>query len=241
MKKLYFIVLILASIEAHSQVWFEAAGKVAYGYAGFLNSNIMDDDRVNYKLSPGLSYGGRFGINFGYYNGVSFEALLADNTQKFEVAGQNGGLTVNYDINWKALDLYLLYRLYGQKTFLEVGPKLSQLRSISQSPAPDGVELVKGEDYQDYWSAALGFGTYIFGVYNFSLMLGARFEYALTDLVGDRGIEKGLPLHTLPVYENYKKSSPYSVKIALEFNFGLGYFAKAACGQRGFFFKYDSY
>lgn len=227
-------------MKAESQVWFEAAGKLAYGYVGFLNPNIMDDSRVNYKLQPGLSYGARFGVNFGYYNGISLEALISDNTQKFDVEGQ-GGPTVNYDINWKSLDLYFLYRLYGQKTFLEIGPKLSQLRSISQSPSPDGVELVKGEDYKDYWSGALGFGTYIFGVYNFSVMLGARFEYAFTDLVGDQGKEKNLPLYTLPPYTEYKKSSPYSAKIALEFNFGLGYFAKAACGRRGFFFKYDSY
>ena len=240
MKKLGILVIVLFSLQANSQVWFEAAFKGTYGFTGFLNKNIMDDGRVNYKLTSGLAYGGRFGVNFGYYNGISIEALLADNTQKFDVEGQNGGPTVNYDINWKALDLYLLYRLYGNKTFLEIGPKLSQLRSINQTPAP-GSPLVKGEDYKDYWSGALGFGTYVFGVYNFSMMLGARFEYSFQDLVGDSGKEKNLPLHTLPAYETYKVSSPFTAKICLEFNFGLGYFAKAACGRRGFFFKYDSY
>ncbi|HMG14068.1 MAG TPA: hypothetical protein VK590_01405, partial [Saprospiraceae bacterium] len=186
MKKLGILVIVLISFQTNAQVWFEAAFKGAYGYAGFLNKNIMDDGRVNYKLNTGLSYGGRFGVNFGYYNGVSIEALIADNTQKFDVEGQNGGHTANYDINWKALDLYLLYRFYGNKTFLEIGPKLSQLSSISQSPYI-GRELVKGQDYKDYWSGALGFGTYIFGVYNFSMMLGARFEYCFGDLVGDQG------------------------------------------------------
>ncbi len=239
MKKLGILIIVLISLQTNAQVWFEAAFKGTYGFTGFLNKNIMDDGRVNYKLTSGLAYGGRFGVNFGYYNGISIEALLADNTQKFDVQGQNGGPTVNYDINWKAVDLYLLYRLYGNKTFLEIGPKLSQLRSINQTPTPGS--LVKGADYKDYWSGALGFGTYIFGVYNFSMMLGARFEYSFQDLVGDSGKEKNLPLYTLPAYETYKASSPFTAKICLEFNFGLGYFAKAACGRRGFFFKYDSY
>ncbi|MBL7832185.1 MAG: hypothetical protein JNK41_14250 [Saprospiraceae bacterium] len=245
MKKLWMILFLGMALTAESQVWFEAAAKGTYGFKGFLNTNIMDDGRVNYELPTGYAYGGRFGVNFGYYNGVSIEALLANNTQKFEVEGPTGG-TQNYSINWKATDLYLLYRLYGEKTFLELGPKLSRLSSVDQIITTNNIDakypVVIGEDYRDYWSAALGFGTYVFGVSNFSLMLGARFEYALQDFVGEQGKAKNLPLPTLtPAYTNYKSSSPYSIQVCMELNFGLGYFAKAACGRRGFFFKYDSY
>lgn len=229
------------AITAQSQVWFEAAAKGTYGYKGFLNSNIMDDGRVNYQLTPGYAYGGRFGINFGYYNGISFELLLADNKQKFGVEGPLGS-TLDYNINWKTQDLYLLYRFYGQKTFVEIGPKLSKIQKVSQTISNVDFPVVAGKDYQDYYSAALGFGTYVFGAANFSLMLGARVEYAFQDFVGSEGQRRNLPLPTLvPTYTNYKSSNPYSAQICLEFNFGLGYFAKAACGRRGFFFQYDSY
>jgi hypothetical protein len=245
MKKLIFLAVLCIAINAQAQVWFEAAAKGTYGFKGFLNSNIMDDGRVNYNLPTGFAYGGRFGVNFGYNNGVSVEALIADNKQTFGVEGPNGS-TVNYSINWKALDLYLLYRLYGQKTFLEVGPKLSRLRSVDHVITKNGVDnaypVTLGDEYKDYWSAALGFGTYVFGAANFSLMLGARFEYSLQDFVGEKGKTLDFPLNELkPTYTTYKPSSPYSIQACLELNFGLGYFAKAACGRRGFFFKYDSY
>ncbi len=245
MKKMLLVLFLGISVSTQAQVWFEAAAKGTYGFKGFLNKNIMDDGRVNYELPTGYAYGGRFGINFGYYNGVSIEALLANNTQKFEIEGP-GGVPQNYSINWKATDLYLLYRLYGEKTFLELGPKLTRLKSVDQVITTNNIDQVYpvkiGDDYQDYWSAALGFGTYVFGVSNFSLMLGARFEYALTDFVGAQGKTNNLPLPTLtPAYTNYTKSSPYSIQVCLELNFGLGYFATAACGRRGFFFKYDSY
>ncbi|HMX85834.1 MAG TPA: hypothetical protein PKD14_07860 [Saprospiraceae bacterium] len=243
MKKLWVLLFICVSYTAQSQVWFEAAAKGTYGFKGFLNSNIMNDGRVSYDLPTGYAYGGRFGVNFGYHNGISVEALLADNKQTFGVEGPLG-IRQDYLINWKATDLYLLYRLYGDKTFLELGPKLSRLSALKQTITTgslvDELTLEKGKDYVDYWSAALGFGTYVFGAANFSMMLGARFEYAFQDLVGEQGKNRKLPLPTLvPQYSNYKSSNPYSIQVCLEFNFGLGYFAKAACGRRGFFFKYD--
>lgn len=243
MKKIWILFFICVAHSAHSQVWFEAAAKGTYGFKGFLNTNIMDDGRVNYALPTGYAYGGRFGVNFGYHNGISIEALLADNKQTFGVEGPLG-ITQDYFINWKATDLYLLYRLYGDKTFLELGPKLSKLSSLKQTITAAGIltetPVEIGKDYVDYWSAALGFGTYVFGAANFSMMLGARFEYALTDFVGEHGKDRNLPLPTLvPPYSNYKSSNPYSIQVCLELNFGLGYFAKAACGRRGFFFKYD--
>lgn len=243
MKKLFLILFLGMAITAHSQVWFEAAAKGTYGYKGFLNSNIMDDGRVNYQLTPGYAYGGRFGINFGYYNGISFELLLADNKQNFGVEGLNGS-TLDYTINWKAQDLYLLYRFYGQKTFIEIGPKLSKIQKVSQTIDGNDFPVVAGKDYKDYYSAALGFGTYVFGAANFSLMLGARVEYAFQDFVGSdaqMNIPLPRPVLATPRYSTYKSSNPYSAQICLEFNFGLGYFAKAACGRRGFFFQYDSY
>jgi len=244
MKKLALVCLILGiGINLNGQVWFEAAAKGTYGFTGFLNKNAMDDGRVSYKLGQGYGYGGRFGINFGYYNGISFETMFNQNTQLFDTEGALG-LEDNHSIVWNNVDMYFLYRLYTEKTFLEIGPKWSRLSSLTHEIKSSGQVNnsynIGKSDYQDYWSAALGFGTYVYGARNFSLMLGMRFEYALTDFISAQGQEKNLPLPTLnPSFESYVKSNPFAAQLCLEFNFGLGYFAEAACGRRGFFFKYD--
>ncbi len=224
-------IMVFLFFSAQSQVWFEVGGKAMYGMKGFYNDNIFNDRGHQYQFGSGLAYGGVLCINIADKNGFNIEGLLAKNEQKFEYIANNDKIT--NDLNWKTLDLYLLYRHYSNSAFIELGPKYSKLNSISQSYG-DPITL-DGEYNDSYFSAVFGFGGLITGSEFFTLKSGIRFEYALGDFVSEKGKAGGFPAYYAN-YDKYTATHPFSAGVYLSLNFAIGAVAKAECGRRRFVF-----
>jgi hypothetical protein len=235
MKRAGILFLFLAiTLSANAQMWIEVGAKGQYGFKGFYNDNIINDRDHEYKISSGYSYGGLVNINFADRHGFIIEGLLSENVQKFNYE-LGGSLQTASEVSWTTLDGYLMYRAYNNTAYLEIGPKISMVRSIDQSPNPLNIWDIPKQYNEQYWSAAIGFGGMILGSEFFTLKMGLRFEYALGDLVNETGQDNRFPAYYVN-YEDYKASHPFSATLNLELNFAIGAVARAQCGRRSFIF-----
>ena len=200
-----------------------------YGYTGFYDKNIADDPQHNYTLQGAAAYGGVVGLNFGAFNGFNLEGLLLNNRQELDFR-DGGDRSINV-VEWENLDLYLLYRHYFENaSFLEIGPKMSRVRATEQTFA--GQLLESGDRYAgEYYSAVAGFGTFLTGNETLTLKLGARLEYALSDLISEAGQEAGYPAF-YQTYATDTQTRPFRAGIYLELNFNLSRAGKRICGRR---------
>ena len=243
MRKLLILCLIAVSTVSYSQkeiAWFDAAIKIMYGSSNIINNAVIDDPNLNYDLSFGtaVGFGGKFGINKGY-NGLAIELMYTSSGHTLE--GLNG-YPAAPKIEWKSLDLYLLFRNAKNLGFFEIGPKIGFLRSLQRTDA-DGVLSDFTEINKRQISAVLGFGVNVVGTDGaFSGQIGFRFEYGFSDLNGQETLGAGAePFPYAPNIYNgdkgYQKSSPIFAGLVFELNWGLGYYGIAQCGARAKFFK----
>lgn len=222
--------LLLSTCTVFSQTWLEIGGKAMYGLTGFYNTNLVNDREHSYQMQSGLAYGGVVSINFADRHGINVEGLLSENKQQFTLLTPK---TIT-NVEWDNLDLYLLYRAYSGGGFFEIGPKISMVNSVSQGV--DGMLEEVTTSYNDqYYSAAFGFGGFIAGSSFFTVKLGARFEYALSDFISDNGQDNNMPV-VYKNYESYKATHPFRASIGLAINFAVGGTGKAQCGRRSFMF-----
>ncbi len=252
MKKLAFLPLVMllyiGSISAQD-IWFAIGAKASYGSSFLWNKNILDDGRYNHEFTAANGFGARLGIGIGYNHAFNFEAMLHNNKQDFNykvsniLTGQDE--TFNSSVEWKTIDLYLLYRLNSSKVYLELGPAYTMLRDINQ--VDDNPLFSNDTDvtnfYRDsYLSGVFGFGGYLVGNETFSLNLGFRIMYAFSDFITEEGQENGLIYKSFPAplrennYDNYTGTHPLTFEASLELEFGLGGFAKTSCSKRMHFF-----
>jgi len=231
----FFFLINVASSQA-SVWWFDAGIKAGYGPTGLYNKNITDSNDFNNDIAYGYSFGGKFSINYDNH-GMTIDAMLSKGAHSYEyIQGQNLPV-INRDLEWNTFDIYALYRNNRNITYFEIGPKISFLRSAEQQIENESFVDVT-EFYSDNeLSAVLGFGWYAMGTDgSFSGILGLRFEYGITDFVGDKGQELGYPIPSLD--ETYVKSNRLYASIMFEMNWGIGYFGKANCGARSKFIRF---
>lgn len=235
MKKYLLLFTLLSTLSLQGQIWLDIGAKGGYGLGVLLNSNLMEDNTHQMRLGTGYTYGGKVGLNFGDRHGFTFDVLLANNTQKYDY---NPGLVEvqNNQLNWEQLHMYVMYRLQTDGVYFEIGPRFSNMRSVSHTFA--GIDIAGNGNYADKAAgAALGWGGYLFGNEFFALMFGMRVDYAITDLVSEEGQKNGFPApYRIPGYPEYKPTNPVTGQIMLELNFGLGGYAKRRCGDRAFVF-----
>ena len=93
---------------------------------------------------------------------------------------------------------------------------------------------------ENYPSAVIGFGWYVFGKEAFTATAGIRVEYALTDVISADGKAAGYPANPVRVtaFDPYETTNPLSAQLVFEINWGIGYFAKTACAGRKHFFSF---
>lgn len=227
-------VFALSLMSAQKQiVWFDTGLKVQYGAAGLYNAAIADASNYDYKISTGLSYGGKIGINFGY-NGIAIDIMRASAKQEFERTGQTGLA----EVSWKSTDIYALFRNAKNLGYFEIGPKVSFISKVEDNISGGGERT--SEYNSNVFSGVLGFGANVLGNDGrFTGILGLRFEYAFTDFVAASGKETHAPLRDASVYANgYKTSNIAFAGVVFEFNWGIGYFGKARCGGRSKFIMF---
>jgi hypothetical protein len=231
----FYIVLLMGMTQnAMAQFWLEGGLKGMVGTTVPFNSNNLNDDKSSFKLASDYAYGAKLAFNFGDNNGFVVDGLLSQSrvNYRYDVAGVVEG---EHQLKWRNIDIYPLYRHYYERSFIEIGPKISLLNSMKATNLlfPNGAD-VKDNFNATNFGASLGFGGYLFGSEFFSVSLNFRIDYQITDFVSAKGEEGGYPL-PFRTYDSYKTTNPITARAGLELSIPLGGVAKAQCGQRVFF------
>ena len=241
MKRILFTLCLIAGVSlSYGQkvgFWFDAGLKGGVGPSFLLNNNIFDDDTYDHVFTNGYSVGAKFGIFKGLYNGITFDVMYNSGAQDFRSEGMDQ--TVDHNISWNSTDLAVLYRLQKEGIYVELGPMFSFVNKVEQEGFdPSDVSEFYSENMT---SAVFGFGGYLLGGGNFTLMFGLRAAYGFTDFVSDAGQAANYPnpMGDAVPYDSYESTNPISLQLVFEANFGLGYFAKTACSKRMSFFRFD--
>jgi len=229
---IFFIFTAFSGLKAQ-ELWFDAGIKGAWGPTMIIDKNIMDEAHLNQNINTGFGYGAKFAINFGYIHGITFDFMLNNGHQTYDITENNNNGTV--DIKWNTFDIYVLYRLYRTINYLEIGPKFSKVSSFKND------DKETSDFYQkSFPSAVLGFGWYVFGNKSFTGTLGVRVEYAFNDIVTPEGKDLGYPVNPYRTkgYDDPATTHILTAQLSFELNWGIGYFAKTACGGRRHFFSF---
>lgn len=232
---LLFAFFLLLKISADAQVWIEAGGKAGLHANGFINSNILNDNQHDYNLNMALTLGPTIGINFGDYHGLQFELLFAKNQQEMNFRGDTTGESTRNAVTWRTTEVNLLYRFYSEKgAYLELGPKIGLVQDVKQAFGTER-STPKEQYSKSYYGAIFGVGAFLAANETLTLKLGLRGEYALSDLVSEKGKTNNYPAYYTS-YASYKPTVPVRVGVVLELTFGVGGVAKAGCGHRNIVF-----
>lgn len=229
-----FIGFVFFAQTAFSQIWVDIGPKVNYGVTGFYSANIYDDSQHKVLIKADLAYGGKLGLYLGEVFGLSFEGMIANNRQEFEYT-----VASNTQINstrWQTLNLAIMPRFNFTGSYIELGPQWSLLRSVEQSLG--GVPLDTENIFEDkYINGVFGFGGYIAGSDIFTLSMGVRFGYSLTDFLSPAAKDlSNPPPARYKTYDEYASINPFYISFVAELTFGIGGVAKAECGRRTFLF-----
>ncbi|MEP7195315.1 MAG: hypothetical protein ABI851_02275 [Saprospiraceae bacterium] len=241
MKKILLLLAVSFFIQKTNAqkiyAWWDCGLKVNYGLTGFINSKLLDDKNYSYHLNSGAGIGAKFGMYFGLNNGITVDFIYNQLKQGFDY--DLGNITNNQDITWKNYDLGLLYRHQSNGSYIEIGPQYSIVNSVKNEDSNDPVNSDVTKYYsKNYFSAVFGTGGYIFGTDNFTLMLGLRLGYALTDFVADAGKPLNFPTpKQIAGTARDSKTNPAFVQLVLEANLALGYYGKSSCSKRAHLFS----
>ena len=235
---LVFGLLFITSMSAQKVgFWFDAGVKGGFGPTFMYNSNILDDELYDHQFSNGYSVGAKFGIFKGLYNGITFDVMYNNGNQMFRDEG--GDRMIDHSVSWTSTDLAVLYRLQKEGIYVELGPMFSFMSGVDDTY--DGTETDVSESYaENMTSGVFGFGGYLLGGGQFTLLFRLRATYGFTDMISDSGQDARFPNpNAVTTYETYETSNPIGLQLIFEANFGLGYFAKTACSKRMSFFRFD--
>lgn len=224
-----FTLLFITQLSAQKEFWFELGAKGGIGLSFLTNKNIMDDDNYSYRLTMSNSFGAKFAANFGPVHSIMVEGMFSNLGQDFEYRLLPGNKDLKEEIDFKAVDMALIYRATIQRNYVEIGPAYSKVRSVKYSSEADASKYFE----DNYLSGVLGFGGYLGGAETFSVGMGLRLHYTFADLVNERGQVAGYPnpSKALP-YPTLESSNFAWAEVVFELNFGVGHFAKTSCSDR---------
>jgi len=213
--------------------WLDAGLKVQAGSGLLYNNNLINDRDIDPKFGFVYGFGGKFGFNFGDYHALTIDGLYSVVTQENRLKSDNVD-AFDKRLTFNAIDLYAMYRYNRNLNYVELGVKYSIYQKFLQSIDGGTADLVDDDYVDNMLSPVLGFGYYMFNQDAFTVNLGFRLSYGINDLLSNQGIEK--EVFTAPIqYDSYSTTNPGLIELVLEFNFGLGQYAKSVCGKRASF------
>ncbi len=247
MKKIIIISLLLFVsvniIEAQRRTqtikWFSISAKAGVGNSVFLNTDIMNDKNIEFDyLSLSQSYGGRFTFSYGENIGFGVEGLYSSYGQKYTVTNISDEINIK-KLKLKALDIIPFFRYTGSTGgYIELGAKISNVNSIEEDNS-NSFAIVR-DNLMTYYepsftSAILGFGLALYKGERLDVNLGARFSYALKDIVVPNTnfqiLDDGFDT---TIYSNIATTNPISAQAILEVNYYFGFYGDARCGNGRF-------
>ncbi len=219
--------LMTMAVSAHSQWWFDAGVKGAYGITMMYDKNVFDDADYKHSISTGTSLGGRLGFNYGYHVGLSLEYAGSTSNQAFEY---NGDLYNSF--RWKHNDISTLFRYSGNGAYVELGAKFSKIKEVQLDNVNTGIADATQYFNENYTSGIFGFGSYLLGTELLTLNMGVRLHWGFTDMVNDAGKDAGYPIVVEALKDPSKKTLATAAQLQLELNYAFGRFSKEACHDR---------
>jgi len=213
--------------KSGAQTWFEVGLKGGPATTFLLNGNLFDDVAYNHLLTPTYFVGGKIGINFGPHNGIAIHGGMTKLRQKFE----NFYEVRTFDerlIEGNLIDIGMLYHRTKDAGYFEVGPRISLVRNPTRIDDNGAALDISNSFYNSYYGLDLGFGAFLIGNDQLTLMTGFRFSYGIAQLADNA--EALAPQGV--IYETDKSVHVLSAMLCLELNYSLGYLVKKSCGRR---------
>ncbi len=236
MKKLLLILALFStSVSFFSQNWLDVGIKGGWGPTFLFNQSIFDDGSYNHQISTRGTFGAKLGFNFNPNHEITFDFMVGGLNQDFKFnvsdSGTIGTQEFGSNIKYSSFDFLLMYRNNNEGKYFEIGPIISNLRSVNKTV--EGVDdinfdITKVNKIQS--GIALGFGAYFMGTDNFGITGGVRISYMASDLISEAGKSNNYP--TGKPYDTYKATHPLLVQLVFEANLDFAYLAKANCGRR---------
>lgn len=188
---LHLSLLLLWSQAAFAQnTWVESGLKFGYGSARLYNKGIANWDYVQSEFRPCYTATAKFAVNYGHSHQVAIEGAFNQLAQKFTYP-TGGTATGETTVNWNTVSSGLIYRYMKPKIYLEIGPEIDFVSSVSHDdkPVPDGQYYRKR-----YVSGMFGFGGYLWRSGIITLESGVRLHGGLTKFVTEEGAAYDYPI-----------------------------------------------
>lgn len=241
--KIRNIILLLATLmtfHLNAQkvyLWLDAGVKAGYGQTMLVNMDILNNSAgISPKINGCYSVGGKFGVNFGEYYGITFDGMYSQYKNKYDYNFDQGvGVTSN-EYKWSAIDFHPLFRYNRTINYIEIGPKFSFIQGVNQRNNSSTYTDVTSDFNKTNVAGVFGFGWYAAGDEAFTAIIGLRLDYGLTDFVSSSGYDNNQI--KLGLLEGNATTNPASVQLVFELNWGLGYYAKTVCGGRSRFYRF---
>lgn len=243
MKFYTLVAVILFSINANSQLWFDV-GLKGGGGTGFLNNkSISADNRLSVSPGYGYFYGAKVGFNWGYYISLATDFTLGKNSFSFNQSELFGSTTTyKYTIDYSTFNITPLFRFTKEASYIELGPEFSFIKKPTISDEATATVKSDATDLINSKSTNLvfGFGGYIIGNETVALQMGLRLHYNLTNLTSDTWEASRFPLTNYPDLAGGVSTNPFTIQLHLEINFSLGQIARSTtkCGRRVAFLSF---
>jgi hypothetical protein len=224
-----------------SQAWIDCGIKGGYGVTSLVNGNVWNEPKIDPLISTGYAFGGKLGLNFNLNYQITVDFLGKSSNQRYLFEPSETTKAREKNIRYNTFDIPLLFRHNSDNgSFLEIGPQVSFLTSISETI--DNIDNIDKKSFFESTNlgAVLGFGSFIFGGDNAYLVFGLRLHYGFQDILsneGGRGSKKYYPINNgeMEDYESgfefnkYQPTNPISGLAYLEFNYDLAYLVTSSC------------
>lgn len=241
MNKLLLCVLLIMAIHGIQAqkvyFWIDAGLKLDGGTGMFLNKAILDSYESEPKFGSLYGAGAKLGFNFGDYHAITVDGMYHWLSQKNSIGLADDKTRFVKHTSMNAIDIYGMYRYTRRLSYIELGVKYSMYSNILQSLEDVNVSKASTFFNTTNLSPVLGLGVNVAGSGAFTTIVGFRVGYGLHDMINEKGAE--VHYFSLPLIpKDYTGTHPIFAEFVIEFNFGIGYYAKAACSKRPKFFGY---
>ena len=232
----FFSIFMIAATVSHGQLWFDV-GLKGGGGSGFLKSSVIKDDS-RLTINPGYNYffGGKVGINYGYYVSIATDITYGKNSFSFNQAELFGSATTyKYTVNYNAMCITPLFRFTKEASYLEAGPEFVMVKKPTISDEATSLTNFSTDRINTKMTnLVFGFGGYIVGNDVVALQMGLRVHYSLSNLTHPDYESSNFPFSNYSDIAGGSETNPFTVQLHLELNFSLGQIARSSskCGRR---------
>ncbi|GAB4305421.1 MAG: hypothetical protein Kow0068_26600 [Marinilabiliales bacterium] len=230
MKK-YIIIIIVCFVSYFAVAQDDVKEKYPFWVnittkGGFINShlfcnNLDNDMDVEFGyFNPGYTVGGQIGVNWGGGFGGAVEVMYTGLTQDYHIT--NSLFSYDKSVKIGTLDKYLLLKSVGVKgSFLEIGVKFSKILDYSETNSITVPYQNSINNFSDKERVGIlmGFGINLFFTNVYSMNLGSRITYSISDYMDGEHYVIDDGLHIINNYTSYSTTNPVTVSLVLSMNF----------------------